>query len=410
MAEPNSQGGATVVDGPRQCGRNLDISNEKSKHEIGWRRVIRNFTPAWFSVNMGTGIVSILLNTLPYNGRWLYYLSIIAFCLNVAYFVVFLAITLLRYILYPEIFRAMVNHPVQSLFLGTLPMGLATIINMFCFVCVEPWGHKAAYFVWALWIFDAVVSAVIAIGIPFILTTRANGIDLSSVTAALLLPIVSCVVAAASAAIVAEILPNAQLALATILAGYILWGIGTPLAMMVICIYLQRLMIHKHPPKAVLLSVFLPLGPLGQGGFGIQELGIAAKKVFHTTRTLDGSITGHVLYSVGFLTGIIMWALGIVWLCFAVFTILKVRRFPFNMGWWALTFPLGVFTTCTIKLAQDLPSRFFSVLATIFSVLVVLLWLLVSFHTTRRIIKGDLFVAPCLQNLQPRNRGVQGVV
>ncbi|GAB1195890.1 hypothetical protein APSETT444_005155 [Aspergillus pseudonomiae] len=40
---------------------------ERSKHDVGWRKVVRNFTPSWFSVNMGTGIVSILLNTLPYN-------------------------------------------------------------------------------------------------------------------------------------------------------------------------------------------------------------------------------------------------------------------------------------------------------------------------------------------------------
>ena len=98
--------------------------------------------------------------------------------------------------------------------------------------------------------------------------TRRNGLDLSSMTAAWLLPIVSCVVAAASGAIVADILPEPQLSLGTILASYILWGIGFPLALMVICIYLQRLMFYKLPPKAALVSVFLPLGPLGQGGLG----------------------------------------------------------------------------------------------------------------------------------------------
>ena len=98
--------------------------------------------------------------------------------------------------------------------------------------------------------------------------SRENGVDLSTMTAAWLLPIVSCVVAAASGAIVSDILPNPQIALWTIITSYILWGIGVPLAMMVICIYLQRLMFHKLPPKATLVSVFLPLGPLGQGGFG----------------------------------------------------------------------------------------------------------------------------------------------
>ncbi|KAE8422788.1 malate permease [Aspergillus pseudocaelatus] len=377
----------------------IPAPGERPEHNVGWRKVVRNFTPSWFSVNMGTGIVSILLNTLPYNGQWLYYISIIVFILNVVYFTVFLTITLLRYILYPEIFEVMVTHPVQSLFLGTFPMGLSTIINMFCFVCVSQWGDGAAYFICGVWIFDAVVSVLIAIGIPFLLITRNNGLDLSSMTAAWLLPIVSCVVAAASGSIVADVLPDAQLALGIILASYTLWGIGVPLAMMVICIYLQRLMFHKLPPKGMLVSVFLPLGPLGQGSFGIQRLGRSAQTIFPKTGTLSAS-TGEMFHSVGFLIGILLWAFGVVWLSFAVAALIKTRKFPFNMGWWALTFPLGVFTTSTCNIGQELPSRFFSVLGTILSVTVVILWLLVSYYTSRGIIRGDVFVAPCLENLR----------
>lgn len=87
-------------------------------------------------------------------------------------------------------------------------------------------------------------------------------------TAVWLLPIVSCVVAASSGGIVAAILPNHQYALWTIIASYALWGIGVPLALMVMTIYLQRLTLQKLPAKAVIVSVFLPLGPLGQGGYG----------------------------------------------------------------------------------------------------------------------------------------------
>jgi tellurite resistance protein TehA-like permease len=67
---------------------------------------------------------------------------------------------------------------------------------------------------------------------------------------------------------VADILPNPQHALWTVIVSYVLWAIGLPLALMVMVIYLQRLTLHKIPPKAVIVSVFLPLGPLGQGGFG----------------------------------------------------------------------------------------------------------------------------------------------
>jgi tellurite resistance protein TehA-like permease len=114
----------------------------KPKHERGWRKIVRNFTPSWFSVTMGTGIVSILLHNLPYNGDWLYWISVVIFAVNVVLFILFTFISIVRYTVYPEIWFAMIRHPAQSLFIGTFPMGLATIINMIVFVCVPAWGYR----------------------------------------------------------------------------------------------------------------------------------------------------------------------------------------------------------------------------------------------------------------------------
>lgn len=118
---------------------------------------------------MGTGIVSMLLHSLPYNGAWLYWLSIVIFVLNVFLFMAGCFITLLRHILYPEVFLAMIKHPVQSMFIGCFPMGLATIINMICAVCVPAWGQGASYLALGLWILDAAISVTVALLLPFML-------------------------------------------------------------------------------------------------------------------------------------------------------------------------------------------------------------------------------------------------
>lgn len=47
------------------------------------RRTILHFTPSWFSVNMGTGITSILLHNLPYNNIYLQRISVCIFVLNI---------------------------------------------------------------------------------------------------------------------------------------------------------------------------------------------------------------------------------------------------------------------------------------------------------------------------------------
>jgi tellurite resistance protein TehA-like permease len=146
-----------------------DALNRKSKYGRGWRRIVRNFTPSWFAVNMGTGIVSILLHNLPYNGPWLQYISYIFFALNVALFVLFLLLSLLRYTLYPRIWKAMIRHPAQSLFLGCFPMGLATIINMICFVCIPNWGGEWWRVAWALWWIDTAVASATCMYLPFVM-------------------------------------------------------------------------------------------------------------------------------------------------------------------------------------------------------------------------------------------------
>ncbi len=151
-------------------------------------------------------------------------------------------------------------------------------------------------------------------------------------TAAWLLPVVAPIVAAATGGIVAEIIPHPQLALITLIVSYVLWGTGVPLALCVLVVYFLRLTTCQLPPREVVVSTFLPLGPLGQGGFGIMQLGKIALIVFKDTDTLsvvDSNMAGKILYTAGFLIAIIFWGFGLVWLFFALASIATASRFPF---------------------------------------------------------------------------------
>ncbi|UKZ60107.1 uncharacterized protein TrAtP1_001393 [Trichoderma atroviride] len=383
-------------------------TSEKNKH--GWRKIVRNFTPSWFAVNMGTGIVSILLHNLPWNGYWLHVISYIFFALNILLFAIFFTISLLRYTLYPEIWFAMIAHPAQSLFLGCFPMGFATIINMMIFACAQ-WGPWLVYLAWAFWWIDVLISFATAISMPFIVMHRHRP-DLHTTTAALLLPIVPAVVAAATGGIVADALPSISHAYATLIVSYVLWGIGQALSACVMALYFHRLTIHSLPPREVIVSVFLPVGPLGQGGFGIQQLGKVALKVIPHTEMfhvagVDPTRGAEFLYFVGIFFGIVMWGFALAWVCFALIILRTTRSFPFNMGWWGFTFPLGVWATCTSALWQNLGSEFFKYITMILSLVVLLLWILVTLRTIQRVITGEMFVAPCLDSLKEKQAEVE---
>jgi tellurite resistance protein TehA-like permease len=80
---------------------------------------------------MGTGIMSITLHDLPYNAKWLQYISYVFFGLNILLFTVFLGLSIARYTVYPKIWWAMISHPAQSLFLGCFPMAFASECRAF---------------------------------------------------------------------------------------------------------------------------------------------------------------------------------------------------------------------------------------------------------------------------------------
>ncbi|KAK7927087.1 hypothetical protein PG985_004085 [Apiospora marii] len=290
---------------------------------------------------MGTGIVSILLHNLPYNTDWVRWISVGFFALNVFLMVVFTTIS------------------AASIHLGKT--------------------------------------------------------NLASLTAALLLPIVPCVVAAASGAVVANVLPDPAQVQTTLIASYMSWGIGVFFSVMILAMYQVRLSNHALPPREAIVSVLLPVGPFGQGGFGIVKLTqVTRKLLLHgggtaMAATPDYDTTyaeplGLLIEGLGACIALVMWGIGLVWLAYAVISIATTRNFPFNMGWWGFTFPLGVWVACTTELGALLHSTFFNVTAMIGSGCVFLLWLVVAACTTKQAISGEMFFAPCLKNLSGAER------
>lgn len=95
-----------------------------------------------------------------------------------------------------------------------------------------------------------------------------------------------------------------------------------------------------------------------------MKLGQAAQEIFPKTQTLEAA-SGPIFYTLGFMVALILWSFGLVWLFFALASIARSKSFPFNIGWWGFTFPLGVYATSTCQMGKELPSEFFRVLGTV---------------------------------------------
>ena len=73
--------------------------------------------------------------------------------------------------------------------------------------------------------------------------------------------------------------------------------------------------------------------------------------------------------------------------------------FPFNLGWWAVTFPLGVYTLATLALARVTHLAFFSYAGATLAICLAGFWLVVAARTLHGAWAGYLFNAPCLAPL-----------
>ncbi|ORY73240.1 voltage-dependent anion channel-domain-containing protein [Leucosporidium creatinivorum] len=414
--------GRSVGSSPSTQGAPVMRRPSLSQHPLfaakarGLRTRIMRFTPSWFSVTMGTGIVNTLLFDLPWEATHPAFRGIGAAFLvfDMGLFVAFTIISITRYALFPKIFLVMLAHETHSLFLGTIPMGFVTITSGIARTGTEYGIEKALDGALVMWWIALVMSVFTAFGVPFIMFTKHNH-TAEALTAAWLLPVVPPITIAAVGSSLCRLLierDRLDYAFTILVASYVMNGVGLLIACGLMVIYFQRLAVHHLPPRELIVSTFLPLGPCGQGGFALIELGRIALDLLpklaalhpHRTEMQELSQLGPALLGSGLMSGMLLWGLGIWWMFVAVVSVGSHyigKTVAFNMGWWAFTFPLGSLNLLTYSLGNLFNSMFFNVVGAMMTFCVVALWTIVFIPTVTGFFRGTLFPAPCLAALPP---------
>ncbi|ACB96080.1 TDT family transporter [Beijerinckia indica] len=357
------------------------------------RGIVRQFTPNWFTVTMGTGVLALALNQFPIAIFGLHQIGMALWLLNIGLFVLFSFLYAARWIFFFHEARLIFRHSVTSMFFGAIPMGLLTIVNGFLAFGIPLWGQAAVSIAHILWWASAFMAVLCGSIIPFLMFTRQDH-SMEKMTAIWLLPIVAAGVAASSGGLLAPYLSDPE-AFQIIMVSYALWAYSVPLAMSILVILVLRLMLHKLPGKDMAASGWLALGPIGTGSLGLLLLGGDAPHVF-SAAGLPG--IGEIAYGLGIIGGTILWGYGLWWLLLAMLKTAHYLRegMPFNMGWWGFTFPLGVYSLATLNLARTTHLALFSLCGGAFVIMLALFWIIVAARTARGAWNGVLFVAPCL--------------
>lgn len=370
--------------------------------------IVLNFTTSWFTFSMGTGIVAVMLRKLPYQFTGLDIIAHVVFVFHIVTFLIIIAISTLRYLWWPRVFLLMLNHPIQSLFLGAIPIAVSTVVDYLVIALVPYWGQGLAIFAWVLWWINIALAFGIAISLAFIQFTR-HANSLETFNALWLLPIVCIIAAAGAGSIVASVIPM-QHGKLTIVLSYVALGMGFSLAFMVTTIYYMRLMIHKIPLGGSVFSAFLPLSVFSQSAFATLNLASTARDVFKkhgewivSPNVISSDTAGfysEAMYAGTIPISLMLWGFALIWLVLAIFFIIdivSVSKISFTLAWWGVTFPVGVFAVATSEISNSLGSGFFRVLATIITLGEIMTWLMMVALTLYNLPRNRLFIAPYLQ-------------
>ncbi|MFS0771158.1 TDT family transporter [Sphingomonas sp. 1P08PE] len=358
------------------------------------REMIRQFTPNWFAATMGTGILALALPQVPGVGASLHPVGEALWYFNIALFTLFAGLYTARWTMFAHEARRIFGHNTVSMFIGTIPMGLATIINGCLAFGLPRFGTGVIPIAEILWWIDVAMSLACGVAIPYLMFTRHEH-SLDGMTAVWLLPVVAAEVAGASGGLLAPQLADAHHQFIVLATSYVLWAYSVPVAFGILAILILRMALHKLPHESMAASSWLALGPIGTGALGMLVLGADAPAILAANGL--GQI-GAVAQGIGTIAGLLLWGFGLWWLALAALITIRYWRagISFNLGWWGYTFPLGVYTVATFKLGTTLQLGFFGIVGTVLTVALAAMWLLVGAKTVAGGWRGNLFVSPCI--------------
>lgn len=172
---------------------------------------------------------------------------------------------------------------------------------------------------------------------------------------------VTLIVASSTGGMMGDALRPHSIRLATITTAvsFVALTIGLTLALMIITVYLTRLVLHGPPDVGLILSSFIVLGPLGQGGFSLLVNG---QNLSNLLPAEEFPFAGQILYAACFCGAWILWSMGISWVVIAfisVYAVLRKEKIPFTLSYWGIIFPNGVFALLSVQLGVVLDSSFF---------------------------------------------------
>jgi C4-dicarboxylate transporter/malic acid transport protein len=350
--------------------------------------VFAHLGPNWFASVMGTGIVATAAATLPVQWPGLRGFAAAIWVLCALWLITLTGAEVAHWARHRSAALGHARNPVMVQFYGAPPMALLTVGAGALLLGPGLIGAHAAISIDAvLWPLGTITGLASSLAVPYLMFTRLRAAP-DAAFGGWLMPVVPPMVSAATGALLIPHLPAGQLRLTMLLACYGMFGLSLIASLVVITQLWQRLVRYSAGPAAMVPTLWIVLGPLGQSITAANLLGEVAHLALPQPYATAFAAFG-VVY------GVPVWGFAALWAGLAAgLTIRAARqRLPFSLTWWSFTFPVGTCVTGTSGLALHTGADAFRWAAVVLYLALVAAWAVVSLRTARGAWRGRLFLA-----------------
>lgn len=188
---------------------------------------------------------------------------------------------------------------------------------------------------------------------------------------------------------------SARLAVPVMIVSYMLLGIGLFAGILVYAAYTIRLIDSGLPPPEQYPTLFMLVGPAGQGASAALFLGSAAEMHFpgYNKGTLLTEMGGSAFSIIGVWVALLLLGLAVFFILVALSAVIDGAikgQLKYSMLWWGTIFPVATVNTAWISLSMVMDSPTFRALSSIFLLALLILYFANWFFTVYHLATGKV--------------------
>ncbi len=334
------------------------------------KKLIEKFNPAWGAAVMGTGITSIVSYKLGEIFKWV---SLVLFIINSIFLLYSLIFWILMWIITPKKVSKTLNNPTAIVFIPTVPIGVIVYVSNLMAIKKSFFQGIDPVVLTYAWFIVSIIIVVLSIHFFYKMFSHPN-IEIQHSTYGWLIPPVALLVIPLGGINFYNYFPAWG---SKFLIVFSLIGCGSGLFayLFVNSAVTHRYFFHELPLKQMTPTIWIGLGPIG----AIVAVFIGFGRIFTDLTALSN----FGAFSIPF--AVLFWGFGVIWYFISILLTLHKTFFeeiPYSMGWWAFTFPLGIFTLSTYQIYKILmQSKFVLLLFYLFYITLLFSWLLTFYRT-----------------------------